>query len=77
MKQTDRIRKHWESRGWIVVNLIKTNTNGIADYMVLKDGKTIFVESKEVWDRMSPLQKYRVKQFKEAGFDYYINDIKQ
>lgn len=77
MKQTDRIRKHWESKGWIVVNLIKTNTNGIADYMVLKDGKTIFVESKEVWDRMSPLQKYRVKQFKEAGFDYYINDIKQ
>jgi len=77
MKQTDRIRKYWESKGWIVVNLIKTNTNGIADYMVLKDGKTIFVESKEVWDRMSPLQKYRVKQFKEAGFDYYINDIKQ
>tara|TARA_R100000541_G_scaffold1417_1_gene6133 strand:+ start:70 stop:303 length:234 start_codon:yes stop_codon:yes gene_type:complete len=77
MKQTDRIRKYWESKGWIVVNLIKTNTNGIADYMVLKDGKTIFVESKEVWDRMSPLQKYRVKQFKAAGFDYYINDIKQ
>ena len=77
MKQTDKIRKHWESNGWFVVNLIKTNMNGIADYAMFKNGKTVFVESKEKLDRLSKLQEYRIKQFKEAGFDYYVNDIKQ
>jgi len=77
MKQTDKIRKHWESKGWLVVNLIKTNKNGIADYVIFKDGITVFVESKESWDRLSKLQEYRIKQFKKMGFDYYVNDIKQ
>jgi len=77
MKQTDKIRKHWESKGWFVVNLIKTNKNGIADYVIFKDGITVFVESKESWDRLSKLQEYRIKQFKKMGFDYYVNDIKQ
>ena len=77
MKQTDKIRRHWESKGWLVVNLIKTNKNGIADYVIFKDGITVFVESKESWDRLSKLQEYRIKQFKKMGFDYYVNDIKQ
>ena len=77
MKQTEKIVKHWKSRGWIVVNLIKTNKNGIQDYMMLKDGKTVFVESKESWDRLSKIQEYRIKQLKAAGFDCYINNEKQ
>ena len=77
MKQTDRIRKYWESEGWEVVNLIKTNKNGIPDYMMLKDGVTVFVESKEKWDRLSPIQIYRIKQLKQIGFDVYVNNIKQ
>jgi hypothetical protein len=77
LKQTDRIRKYWESKGWEVVNLIKTNKNGIPDYMMLKDGVTVFVESKEKWDRLSPIQIYRIKQLKQIGFDVYVNNIKQ
>ena len=77
MKQTEKIVKHWESRGWIAINLIKTNKNGIQDYMMLKDGVTVFVESKEPEDRLSKLQEYRIKQLKAAGFDCYINDVKQ
>ena len=76
-KMTEKITKHWKSRGWIVVNLIKTNKNGIQDYMMLKDGKTVFVESKEPEDSLDPLQAYRIKQLKAAGFDCYINDVKQ
>jgi len=74
MKQTDKIRKHWESNGWFVVNLIKTNKNGIPDYMMLKNGKTIFVESKESWDSLSKIQEYRIKQIKQHGFKVYVND---
>jgi len=74
MKQTDKIRKHWENKGWLVVNLIKTNKNGIPDYMMLKNGKTIFVESKEDWDSLSKIQEYRIKELKNNGFKVYVND---
>jgi len=74
MKQTDKIRKHWEGKGWLVVNLIKTNKNGIPDYMMLKDGITIFVESKEKWDKLSPIQIYRMEELKKTGFKCYVND---
>ena len=74
MKQTDKIRKHWEKNGWLVVNLIKTNKNGIPDYLMLKDGAAVFVESKEVWDKLSPVQEYRIKQLKENGFKVMVND---
>ena len=77
MKQTDKIRKHWENKGWLVVNLIKTNKNGIPDYMMLKNGKTIFVESKEDWDSLSKIQEYRIKQIKQNGFKVYVNDEAQ
>ena len=77
MKQTEKIVKHWEKNGWIAINLIKTNKNGIQDYMMLKEGVTVFVESKEPEDRLSKLQEYRIKQLKAAGFDCYINDVKQ
>ena len=77
MNQTDKIRKHWESKGWMVVNLIKTNKNGIPDYMMLKDNCCIFVESKESWDRLSKIQEYRIKQLKQLGFDVYVNETKQ
>ena len=77
MKQTDKIRKRWEAKGWIVVNLIKTNKNGIPDYMMLKDGRTIFVESKESWDRLSKIQEYRIEELKSAGFKVFVNETEQ
>ena len=77
MKQTDKIRKLWEGKGWIVVNLIKTNKNGIPDYMMLKDGGTIFVESKESWDRLSKVQEYRIEELKNAGFKVFVNETEQ
>lgn len=74
MKMTDKIRKSWEKDGWIVVNLMQTNKNGIPDYMMLKNGVAVFVESKEKWDRLSPVQKYRIAQLKDAGFKVMVND---
>ena len=56
------------------MNLIKTNKNGIPDYIMLKDGKAVFVESKEKWDKLSPIQRYRIKELKELGFKVYVND---
>jgi len=42
--------------------------------MMLKNGKTIFVESKESWDRLSKIQEYRIQQLKYYGFKVYVNE---
>jgi len=73
-KQTELINRY-ESQGYIVVNLISTNKNGIPDLMALKDGRCIFIESKEKNDTVKMLQLYRMKELSNAGFEVYVNQI--
>ena len=72
--QQTKLIKLWESRGYQVINLIRTNTNGISDLMALKNGKCIFIESKELKDTLSTLQYYRLKSLMFNGFDVYVNE---
>jgi len=75
MKQTDKIRREWESSGWFVINLIATNQNGICDYLMMKQNEVdVFVESKEIKDELSELQKYRINQLLELGKRVMVND---
>ena len=65
-----KITKHLESEGWFVVKLIKTNKNGIPDLMALRNGVTRFIEVKRPKvGKLSEIQKYRIKELKEQGFD--------
>jgi Holliday junction resolvase len=69
--------KQYEAKGYLVVNLIKTNKNGITDLMCLKDGKAIFVECKEKNDTLKPLQKYRIDELIGKGFEAIcLQDVK-
>lgn len=68
--QTELIKKY-ESEGWYVINLIRTNKNGIPDLMLLKEGKTTWIESKEVNDTLKPLQKKRIDELRELGFEAF------
>jgi Holliday junction resolvase len=52
--------------------LIKTNKNGIPDLMCLKDGVTMFIEVKRPNGKLSELQKIRIKQLRDLGFDCKI-----
>ena len=54
------------------IKLIKTNKNGIPDLMCLKDGVTMFIEVKRPNGKLSELQKIRIKQLKDLGFDCKI-----
>ena len=69
-----KIIKHFESKGFFVLKLIKTNKNGIPDLMVLKNGICKFVEVKTPRGKISELQKYRIKQIREQGFDAVVMD---
>jgi Holliday junction resolvase len=68
-----KIIKRFTDEGYFVIKLIKTNKNGIPDLMILKDGKTIFIEVKRpMVGKLSKVQEYRIKELKEYGFETLI-----
>ena len=75
-KQQEKLIKIWKQKGFKVVNIIQTNTNGFPDLMALKDGQTIFIEAKERGDRVKALQKFRMETLTSIGFQCYVNEQK-
>lgn len=73
-KQQDKLIKLWEKKGYMVVNLIRTNKSGIPDLMALKDSKAVFIESKETGDTVKPLQEFRMRELSAQGFQCYVNE---
>ena len=70
--QSKRI-KQLESEGYYVIKLIKTNKNGIPDLIALPPGaEVLFSEIKKGHGRVSALQKYRIKELKEHGYNTEI-----
>ena len=69
-KITDELTKN----GWMVVKLMKTNCNGIADLMALREGVTKFIEVKKPGGTISELQKFRIKQLRSKGFEAVAMD---
>ena len=68
-KHQTRIMKEMRDQGYYVINLIKTNLNGIPDLLGLKDGEPPwFVESKEYNDTLKVLQAFRIKELRGLGF---------
>lgn len=76
-KQQTKLINLWKSKGYYVINLVKTSTAGIPDMIALKPNEVVFIESKEKSDRLSPLQKIRIKMLTKIGFIVYVNEEKQ
>ena len=70
-KYQTKIIKQFEKDGYYVINLIRTNKNGITDLLCLRDGESIFIECKEANDTLKPLQKLRIDQLRIFGFKAY------
>jgi hypothetical protein len=70
-KFQNRVIKEYESDGYLVIKLHKTNKNGIPDLQCIKDGKSTFIECKEISDTLKPLQKYRIDELKAAGCEAF------
>ena len=73
-----KIINQFEKNGYYVINLIKTNKNGISDLLCLKaNEEPIFIEVKTSVGVLSELQKFRLSEQKKRGFKvYYTNETK-
>lgn len=67
-----KIIKRFTNQGFMVVKMVLTNCNGFPDLMLLKNGKTIFVEVKRPNEKPRPLQQYRLSQLEKLGFNVMI-----
>jgi Holliday junction resolvase len=67
-----KIKKKLEAEGWLVIKLIRTSVNGIPDILALKNGRAIFIEVKQPTGKISEVQKLRIKQLQEQGFEVKI-----
>ena len=64
-----KIIKEYEDKGYYVINLTRTNKQGIADLLCLKkDELPLFIECKEKNDTIKPLQRFRAKELIKKGF---------
>lgn len=61
-----RVKAKFEAEGWVVINLIQTNMNGIADSLLMKNGcESFFIEFKAKGEKPDPLQLYRHRELLE------------
>ena len=67
-----KIKNNLQKDGWEVIKLIKTSWVGIPDLMALKDGKVKFIEVKQTIGILSEIQKLRIKQLKDKGFEVLV-----
>mgnify|MGYP003491904579 FL=1 len=67
-----KIINQLQKEGWLCIKLIKTNWNGIPDLLCLRKGITMFVEVKREKGKLSELQKVRIKDLKEKGFEVKV-----
>jgi Holliday junction resolvase len=63
------ISDYLSNKGYFVINLIKTNKNGIPDLIALKkDHKPLFIEVKTKRGKLSTLQKWYISHLNNMGF---------
>jgi hypothetical protein len=61
-----------EEKGYLVLKTIRLNKQGYPDLIALKPSEpTIFIEVKEAKDTLKPLQKLRINQLNQKGFNAY------
>jgi len=69
-----KLTDHYKKEGYLVVKIMKCNRNGWPDLQMHKDGVTKFIEVKKPGGVISELQKYRIKQLRQMGFEANVMD---
>ncbi len=69
MNYQSKVIKEYKDKGYMVLNIIRLSENGFPDLMCLKDSKVVFIECKTGGDTLKPLQRYRIDQLRDMGFE--------
>lgn len=75
-KQQTKLIKIWQNKGYEVVNIVSASRSFYPDLIATKPGHTVFIESKEKWDKLSEGQKIKARQLIKQGFEFYLNEKK-
>ena len=67
----NKVKKQMQAKGYTVVSVIKLSANGYPDLLCLKDGQSVWIECKEANDTLKPLQKHRIDELINNGFEAY------
>lgn len=59
---------------WIVVKTIRLNDSGYPDIFAFRNGKTLFIEVKSEKGVLSELQKHRINQLHQQGFEVLVSN---
>ena len=77
MKEQDyqkKISDNLTNQGWFVMNLIKTNKNGIPDLQASKFNEpTIYIECKTPKGVLSDIQVFRLNELQDLGFNCFVS----
>jgi Holliday junction resolvase len=77
MNYQSKVIREYKESGYLVLNIIRLSLNGYPDLLCLKAGKVVFIECKTGGDTLKPLQKYRIDELNDMGFDAFcIHDGK-
>lgn len=64
-----KTKNYFKGKGYKVLKLVRLSENGYPDLMLLKNGKTVFIEIKEEKDTLKELQKARIDELINNGFE--------
>ena len=67
-----KIIKKLEAEGWYCIKIVKCNKSGIPDILALKNGIAKFIEVKQEKGVISEIQKFRIKELQEQGFEVNV-----
>lgn len=67
-----KIINMYKKNGYTVLKIIRLNENGYPDLVCLKEGKIKWIECKEVNDILNPLQKMRIDELRNNGFEAIV-----
>lgn len=69
-----KIINYLKRKGWYVVKIVMSNTNGIPDIWAGKKGKCIWIEVKDKGEIAEPLQLVRHEELRAQGFQVFVID---
>lgn len=72
-KMQTKLKKHWQKKGFFVINLVRVTPTAVPDLIALKPNKVVFIESKEDNDTLKPNQRIRLNMLTKIGFECYVN----